>query len=261
MLQSRWIAGAVLLGACLTAPAARAQNQAPPPPPRAPGAAPGGAVVPAPGGAAGTGTATTRGAAQPTQPVPLPGIKTVMVFPFENNTTTGGRALGEALADAVQSGMEASRIYGTVKYSGDRDRPESLLVQRALAEQSGVLTDAIKNVIDPVKGTVDQARAMQIAQRTGMEAILLGSIEEYTYDKAANKVTMVATAQILNAFTGEPLKTAGVTGTATGTPSMDESAVAQQAATDVASRVLNGLAVPPPPQNLQKGESKKKKKH
>ena len=42
-----------------------------------------------------------------------------MVFPFENNTASGGRALGEALADAVQRGMEASKVYGTVKYSED----------------------------------------------------------------------------------------------------------------------------------------------
>jgi hypothetical protein len=231
-----WMAGALLTVACLTTPGAHAQNQPPP--------APGTAGAPGIGaGAAGAPGTTHAGAtAPPAKPVPLPGVRTVMVFPFENNTASGGRALGEALADAVQRGMDASRVYATAKFN-----PDSLLVQRAAAEQSGVLTDALKNVIDPIKGTVDQARAMQIAQRTGMQALMLGSIEEYTYDKAANKVSLVATAQILDAFTGEPLRTAGVTGTATGAAGADESTVAQAAATDVAGRILNGLSVPPPP--------------
>src|SRR5439155_15589251 len=121
-----------------------------------------GTARPGPSSPASSAPGTTRGTAAPAKPVPLPGVKTVMVFPFENNTTSGGRALGEALADAVQRGMEASKVYGTVKFS-----PDSLLIERAAKEQSGVLGPAIQNVIDPIKGTVDQARAMQIAQRTG----------------------------------------------------------------------------------------------
>src|SRR4051794_14565919 len=180
MYQSRWMAGVLLLGACLTAPAVHAQGQPP--------AAPGTPGAPAPGG---TAPGTTRaGAAAPATPVPLPGIRTVMVFPFENNTPSGGRALGDALADAVQRGMEASKVYGTAKYD-----ELSVLVRRARDENSTVMTPAIAGVIDPIKGTVDQARAMQIALRTGMQALLLGSIEEYTYDKTANKVSLVATAQ------------------------------------------------------------------
>jgi hypothetical protein len=173
--------------------------------------------------------------------VSLPGVLTVMVFPFENVPAVGGPALGQALADAVEQGMDRSKVYSTAKFSRT-----SLLVQRA-AQENPMLNQAILGVIDPVKGMVDQARAMEIAQRTGMQALLLGSIEEYTYDKAANKVTMVATAQILNSPTGEPLRTAGVTGTATAAAGTDESVVARAAATDVASRLLAGLAVPPPP--------------
>jgi len=198
---------------------------------------------------------TTPGVAAPAKPVPLPGVLTVMVFPFDNATPNGGIALGQALADAVGRGMDASRVYSTAKFS-----PDSLLVQRAAQENSKEMSGpdgAIAKVIDPVKGTVEPALAMKIALRTGMQALLLGSIEAYSYDKAANKVSMVATAQILNAETGEPLRTAGVTGSATGAPGKDESTLAQAAATDVASRLLAGLAVPPaPPQRPQKHKHK-----
>src|SRR5262249_17864473 len=123
MQQSRWIAGVLLLGACLTAPDVRAQNQPPPAPPAGPGAA-----QPGPGTPGG-------GRGQPPPPVPLPGIRTVMVFPFENNTASGGRPLGLALADAVQRGMEASRVYGTVMYNENL-----VLVRRAKDENSTVMT-------------------------------------------------------------------------------------------------------------------------
>jgi hypothetical protein len=187
-------------------------------------------------GTTGVGTA----AAAP--PFALPGVTTAMVFPFDNSTPYGGLALGEALADAIQRGMDASRVYSTAKFSRS-----SVLVQRAMAESPTVMNPAVDAVIDPARGMVDPTRALMIAQRTGMQAALLGSIEEYTYDKAAHKVTIVATAQLLNAQTGEPLRTAGVTGTATGAAGTDESAIAQAAATDVASRLLAGLAVPQPP--------------
>ena len=177
---------------------------------------------------------TTTGVAAPAPPLPLPGVVTVMVFPFdERHAVRRGIALGQALASAVERGMDASKVYSTVPY--DYAHPtSSLLVQRAVQENPAVMNPAIAGVIDPVKGTVDQARAMQIAQRTGMQALLLGSIEEYTYDKATNKVSMVATAQLLNAQTGEPLRTAGVTGSATGAAGTDETTIAQAAATDVA---------------------------
>lgn len=242
MKKSLLLAVAGLTGGCLFAPAARAQNAPPRPPGTVPGAGVPGASAP---GAPAPGT-TRTGVTPPAPPLALPGVRTVMVFPFENNTPSGGRALGEALADAIQRGLDASRVYSTVKYN---DR--SLLVQRAREENPSVMGPAIAGVIDPVRGTVDQARAMQIAQRTGMEAILLGSIEDYRYhiryDKAANKVEIVGSAQILNPTTGEPLRTAGASGSATGAPGADESTVAQAAATDLAGRLLSGLAVPPPP--------------
>lgn len=239
MMKSRWVTSVVFLGACLVVSAARAETA----PPAPPGAAPPGAgrgVLPST-----AASGTTTGVAAPAPPLPLPGVMTVMAFPFDNATKYGGLALGQALASAVERGMDASKVYSTVPFSA-----ESLLVKRAAQENPTLLSGpsgAIAGVIDPVNRTVDQARAIQIAQRTGMQALLLGSIEEYSYDTAGNKVSLVATAQLLNAQTGEPLRTAGVTGSATGAAGTDESLIAQAAATDVASRLLAGLAVPPPP--------------
>jgi hypothetical protein len=238
MKRCVWIAGAALLGVWTAAPVARAQNQ-PPAPPAAAGAP---AVVPPVQAAPGR---TSTGALAPAPPVALPGVTTVMVFPFENNSPSGGRALGEAIADAVRRGMEASRIYSTTSFS-----PDSLLIQRAQQEagtSAPDLADALNKVIDPVKGAVDQARAMKIASRTGMQALLLGYIEDYKYDPAAHKVDLVGSAQILNAQTGEPMRNAAATATATGSAGQDENAVASMAATELANKLLSGLSVPPPP--------------
>jgi hypothetical protein len=235
MKKSLLMAGAIVLGVGLAAGGARAQ--APPAPPvRTPAPA-----VPPP-----TAPGTTRpGAAAPAPPIIIPGVRTVMVFPFENNTSAGGRPLGEAIAEAVRRGLEASRAYTAVRFD-----PNSLLIQRT-REENPMLREAITGVIDPTTGAVEQTRAMQIAARTGMQALMLGSIEDYRFNKDTNTVEMVATAQILNAQSGEPLRTAGVTGSATGAAGADESTVAQAAAANVATQILSGLAVPPPPPSIK----------
>src|SRR5690242_7913964 len=106
MKQSQWIVGAALAGTCLMTPGARGENAPPPPPspfaaPASPAPGAGAAVprAPAPGSQPGT---TGVGTAAPARPFALPGVLTVMVFPFENSTPSGGLALGQALADALQ---------------------------------------------------------------------------------------------------------------------------------------------------------------
>jgi hypothetical protein len=237
------VAGLAALGLCRPMPPAQAQDQAPAPPIAQPGAAqPGAAPTTTAPGTPGAGVAALA------PPVPLPGVRTVMVFPFESAATppmgsmVDLRALGASVAEGVRKGLEASRIFSTVMYS-----PDSVLVQRARDENPREIGPAIANVINPTTGAIDQNSAMKIAARTSMQGLMLGSIEEYTYDKATNKVTVVGSATILNPITGEPLRNAAVSGSATGSAGQDEVTVAQAAANDLVQRLLAGLSVPPPP--------------
>ena len=133
-------------------------------------------------------------------------------------------------------------MYSTTLYS-----PDSLLVERARQEAGREIGPAIQGVINPTTGAVDPALAQMIAQRTGMQALLLGSVEAYTYDKANNRVEIVGQASILDAMNGNPLRNAAVSGSASGSAGQSELQIAQAAATDLAQRLLAGLAVPPPP--------------
>lgn len=247
MKKSLLTVGAALLCVCLMAPAARAQDQPPAPPvtppvvpPVQPPVQPPPAAVPAP----------PQVVTPPPAPVPL-GVRTVMVFPFENAAMPevpppfSLRELGEQVSEAVREGLERSRAYSTVKFS-----PDSVLVQRARDESPPMagLAQAIAEVVNPTTGAVDQARAMQIAARTGMQSLMLGSIEEYRHDPATHRVEIIGSATLLNATTGEPIRNAAVSGSATGTPGQSEIALAQVAANDLAQRLLASLSIPPPPQ-------------
>jgi hypothetical protein len=178
------------------------------------------------------------------------GVRTVMVFPFESAAMPETpppfslRELGEQVSEAVRQGLERSRAYSTVKFS-----PDSVLVQRARDESppNAGLAAAIAEVVNPTTGAVDPARAMQIAARTGMQALMTGSIEEYRYDPNTHRVEIVGSATLLDAVTGNPIQNAAVSGSATGTAGQSEIAIAQAAANDLAQRLLGGLAVPPPP--------------
>jgi hypothetical protein len=183
-----------------------------------------------------------------------------MVFPFDiaamasPESTVNLPQLGRAVAEAVRAGMERSRVYSSVMFD-----PDSLLLQRAQAEAGTRVREAMAGVVNPNTGAVDQAQAMTIAQSTGMQAMMLGSIEEYRFDRNANRAEIVGSAQILNATTGDPIRNAAVSGAATGTAGQSELSIAQAAANDLAARLLSGLAVPqPPPARVQPRQQRQK---
>jgi len=177
-------------------------------------------------------------------------VLTVMVFPFESaatpppQSTVDFRGLAAAVAEAVRNGLEKSRVYSTAMFS-----PDSVLIERARQESPATagVAQAVAQVINPSTGAVDPNLAMQLARLTGMQALMLGSIEEYRYDANTHKAEIVGSAQLLNATTGDPIRNAAVSGSSTGAAGASEITIAQAAANDLAQRLLAGLAVPTPP--------------
>jgi len=206
--------GATVALACLAAAAQAA------PAPTAPGRPP---------------TGTTQGRGSNTPPHVSP--NTVIVFPFENNTMVGGKELSEALEGEVKSGVLRAGTYSIASFY-----TASPLLLRA--RQDGSLTPLeIDGVVDPMRGTVDPTRAAAVAQRMGGRYALLGSIEQADVDTAAHRANVTVTVQMLDSLTGTPVKTAGVTGTFTGTASDSPQALVNAAARDAAQRALTELGL------------------
>jgi hypothetical protein len=178
----------------------------------------------------------------PTQTViaPRPPQIQVIVFPFENNSTFGGPAFGEAMSSAVKGGLISSGRFSVATYYAF-----SPLLQRLRAENPN--NQDLARAVDASKGTVDQPRAMVVARAMGGEAALFGAVEEYRYDTQGRKAEITVSASLVNLLTGAPIRTAGVTGSATGREGSAESDVAAEAARDAAVRLLREMGIDPNP--------------
>jgi hypothetical protein len=211
--------------------------------------------------AAAAPAATARPGATPTRPATpvertLVNPNSTLVFPFEKAPADKNppSMLGEWIAGQLRAGLDASGKYTAVLYY-----PNSPLVQRA-RNQGAITPDDIQRVIDPQRGVIDQGIAMRVASGVGTAKSILGSVEDYTYTPAENKVDVTATVQFLQVPDGTPIKTVGVTASATGPVGASEESIAQMAAAEVAKKALVEMGVPPPPAPVvDKGRKKAKK--
>src|SRR5205823_4869248 len=131
------------------------------------------------------------------------------------------------------------------KYTAVLYYPNSPLVLRARGQ--GITPEDIQGVIDPQRGTVNQDMAIRIASGMGTASAVLGSVDDYVYTAQANKVDVTATVQFLQVPSGTPIKTVGVTASATGPAGASQESVSQMAAAEVAKKALTEMGVPPPP--------------
>jgi hypothetical protein len=173
------------------------------------------------------------------------------VFPFErppqpNRPLAAGEQaaremLGEQIASRIRAGLDAS----TGGYTSVLYYPASPLVRRALGQ--GITPEDVERVVDPQRGVIDPDRALRIAAAMGTASAVIGSVEQYEYNPQMSRADVTVTVQWLQVPGGTPIKTVGVTATATAPPGASAQAVAQMAATEVATRALTEMAVPPPP--------------
>lgn len=221
-----------------------------------------GGVAAAPAGTARPGTTTAPRTTAPVPTAPAGAIErtlvnpnSVVVFPFEKAPADKNAPplLGEWIASQIRGGLDASGKYSAVLFY-----PNSPLVLRARGY--GITDQDIQSVIDPQRGVIDQEKALRIASAMGTASVVLGSVEDYTYPPAANKVDVTATVQFLQVPSGTPIKTVGVSATATGPVGASQEAVTQMAAAEVAKKALTEMGVPPPPPPAAAGATSKKSK-
>ncbi len=239
----------------------RPTNTRPPSPsgPAAPAVDQGAAARPAAGPVGGA----QQGAYQPPAPIRPGQPVSVLVFPFGfgADTDTGAAAPAPAavapapgatagvtgltaaqqevsnyLTGIVKAGFLATPNYTVATYS-----PLSSLVQRARKDDI-LRADQLLDVISPGTGAVDIAKARVIANRLGIQTLLIGTIDMKETPKT-NTVEITAETQLINSSTGEVLRSAAVSGAAAGAEGVALQTVEDRAALETAQKVLPAMGI------------------
>lgn len=197
-----------------------------------------------PAHAQGTNTATTEKKSNKRSHTPAPPktkaapeapARLVVVFPPE---TKGGVSdqIADVITDVVQSRLNASGKYKTVYFL-----PSTPTVRRALLEST-----ITKEEVD--KPVATDARIKKLTALTGHDMAFVVSIIDYEFDKAANKVSMVLSAKLLD-YTGAAPRGTNRNGDSPNKPSSKatEYDLAAALARDLTEKMVTDLMAPAKP--------------
>jgi len=235
-------AGTVVLLVAGFCPLAYAQEQPAPPAGAQPAPTQPPAQPPAQPVAPGTVTAPVVPAGILTLPGPPPIRRgqpiSVLAFAFANlNTNAMTQALGDRAADRafirIKGGMIFSQQYNLATFS-----PRSGLIHKA--EIDGILdaTTLLNRLYDPATHELVVPQARQLAQQLRIQAVLIGTLESVEVNRSANSANVTITAQLLDSMSGAPIKSAAVSGTATGAEDDSALDIVLMAAEDAGNRAL-----------------------
>lgn len=169
----------------------------------------------------------------PKSTTPAAGARVVLVFPPE---TKGGVSdqIADAITDVVQSRLALSGKYKTTLFL-----QSSPVVRRGLLENT--LT---KEEVDKPYAT--DARIKKFTELTGHDLAFVVSVIDYQYDKAANKVSMVLSAKLVD-YTGPAPRGTNRNGDSPDKPSAKatEYDLAAALARDLTEKMVSDLLAPP----------------
>ncbi len=182
--------------------------------------------------------------AQPVQPAVSPALPlpppiragqpiSTLVFSFENaamNQELGAAAARAALLE-MKAGLIFSRQYHIVTFW-----TRLPLYVKAVSDDY-IRADVLTRLASSEPGE-SLAAARQLGRVMRFQAVMVGSVEEVTVDRMANSATATITVNLINTVTGEAIRTAGVSGQASGTAEDDERELAAMAARDAAAKAL-----------------------
>ena len=169
----------------------------------------------------------------------------VMVFPFVNNAMTGGPALAQYLQNSVKGHFFGSNQYQVTTYS-----PQASLVRRAV--QDGLLArEDLLALQDATTGEVNLERARLIAERLGVQAVLVGTIEDVAATAGMPQANATVSLQVVGSTQGNQLKGAAVTGMGTGVANQSPDELAELAVADAARKAVTEMGVQTAPTNVE----------
>jgi hypothetical protein len=154
--------------------------------------------------------------------------KTLVIFPPDNPGNVN-QSLLTSFADSIKAQAHASGEYQVVEFS-----PHIASIARALTEQR--LTD------EDVRAPYDTTKATLLAKEMSADVFLVSSVEQYTYDKEKNTVSILLVGQLGDPKTGKLTATSTVTGTATdAVGGRNEDQLTTLAAIDAVNQLAKGL--------------------
>ena len=159
--------------------------------------------------------------------------KTLVIFPPDNPGNVNPSLLS-SIADSIKAQAHASGDYQVVEFT-----PRIASIARALQEQR--LTD------EDVRAPYDVTKATLLAKELSADVFFVSSIEQYTYDKDKNTVSVLLVGQLGDPKTGKLVATSTVTGTASDVVGgRTEDQLATLAAIDAVNQLSRGLFPAPP---------------
>jgi len=195
----------------------------------------------------GTGTTPRPGGVVYNPPAPIRSGQpiSVMVFPFVNNAMTGGPALAQYLQNAVKGHLYGSNQFHVVTFS-----PQASLVRRAVQDELLAREDILA-LQDATTGEVNLERARLIAERLGVQAVLVGTVEDVAATAGMPQANATISLQLVGSTQGNQLKGAAVTGAGMGVANQTPEELAELAVADAARKAVTEMGVQAAPTNVQ----------
>jgi hypothetical protein len=168
--------------------------------------------------------------------LPVPDQK-IVIFPFSVADTVTQPNLGTDVGRLLTQVLSSTPGF----YVSDYFKRHASLQRAAL--EGGSLTE--KDLANPA-GIGNRELAAKIARVMGYDMALIGDVESYKYDPAANTCEIMITSQLVDAKSGKILKTPVVTGLVPKTAKVtSEADCANVAAGDAVSKIAEGLDLKP----------------
>lgn len=167
---------------------------------------------------------------------PLVPKQRILVMPFSTGESVITPGLGDKVGHTLSALLRDTPGYEVVDYS---KRHPSL--QRAVLVE---MTITEKDLVDP-SGTANADIATKIAKEMGVDFVIVGDVDVYTYDAANNTCSVQMTAQMVP-LRGGSLQPVIVTGEVPQTAKVaNETDCAGVAAGDAVKKIVDGLKLKP----------------
>ncbi|MGO8673953.1 MAG: hypothetical protein ACLQVD_21660 [Capsulimonadaceae bacterium] len=194
------------------------------------------------------------------EPAPAGTIRSILLFPINNNSGAGAREVTSMLDDAIHLRLSAVNRFAITRFRKTMPSVEQGLDDREITEDdvAGPFGDSGSGLGGECDLAPGQQRALHIAQRLDVDAYFIGDINRYSADPASRRVTVEVTGSLYYTPLGSncPVvaKAIGVSVTEKPlTESEDPDDVRQSAIDNVAGQIASSINSVPEPGSWRTG--------
>ncbi|MDO8683565.1 MAG: hypothetical protein Q7N50_08795 [Armatimonadota bacterium] len=180
--------------------------------------------------------------------------KRIIVFPLALANSVTQLTMGRKMASTMSGMLQNTPGYTVTEFS--KRHPS---VQRAIQVEKTLL----ETEIDEIGGVENKANALKVAGEMGGDMIIIGNIDSYRYDPGSTLAEAQVSVQFVEVRNQKIIKNVAVTGkTPDSSKPASEDESAALAAGDAVNKIVEALAIKPPPgievADVAKKKTKKK---